>query len=210
MVQPSTRQGKIYTRPPLLCLVSYRWRGIRGENLVSRSKRLRTRFKTSRYHRVLTRASLYSAIGVINTLVDYGVFFAVRMGLSLSTATMAIFAILAHFTHMATAETVLLVISNVIAWLVAVTGSYVMNSMITFGAESGRRLRWRDYTSFLLSGIAAVITNTVTLIVAAQILLLPVWLAKAAASCASVLLNFSLLNFVVFRPPTGSVSNTER
>lgn len=177
---------------------------------MSRYERLHTRFKTSRYNRALTKASLYSAIGVINTLVDYGVFLAARTWLSLSTSIMSIFGSLAHFTHVATAETLLLIISNVVAWLVAVTGSYVMNSMITFGAESGRRLRCRDYTSFLISGIAAVITNTVTLIVAAQLLLLPIWLAKGVASCASVLLNFSLLNFIVFRAPTGPVTNPER
>jgi len=37
-----------------------------------------------------------------------------------------------------------LVASNVLAWLVAVSGSYVMNTMIAFRAESGRMLRRKD------------------------------------------------------------------
>ena len=49
-----------------------------------------------------------------------------------------------------------LIPANVLAWLVAVSGSYVMNSFITFAAESGRQLRWRDYGAFVASGIAGV------------------------------------------------------
>jgi len=51
-------------------------------------------------------------------------------------------------------ETILLVAANITSWLVAVTGSYIMNSSITFAAESGRKLRWRDYLTFVVSGIA--------------------------------------------------------
>ena len=56
--------------------------------------------------------------------------------------------------------------ANVLAWVVGVSGSYVMNSMATFARESGRKL------SSLLShvrGIAApsvLIANTTTLVVA--------------------------------------------
>ena len=45
-------------------------------------------------------------------------------------------------------------LSDVVAWLVAVSCSYVMNSFITFGPESGRTLRWRDYLAFAASGVA--------------------------------------------------------
>ena len=87
------------------------------------------------------------------------------------------------------------------SWIVAVTGSYIMNSSITFAAESGRKLRWRDYMTFAISGIAGLIANTATLVFAAQILLLPVWLAKALAILASFVVNFSMSHFVVFRAP---------
>ncbi len=36
-----------------------------------------------------------------------------------------------------------LIVANVLAWMVAVSGSYVMNSYVTFAAESGRKLRWK-------------------------------------------------------------------
>jgi putative flippase GtrA len=91
-------------------------------------------------------------------------------------------------------------VSNLISWSVAVTGSYVMNSSITFAAESGRRLRLSAYLTFVASGVVGMLANTATLLFAAQILLLPVWLAKAVAILASFLVNFSLSHFVVFRP----------
>jgi putative flippase GtrA len=75
-----------------------------------------------------------------------------------------------------------------------------MNSSITFAAESGRKLRWRDYTAFVLAGIVGLIANTATLVVAAQVLLLPVWFAKALAVLASFVVNFTMSHFVVFRP----------
>ena len=45
-----------------------------------------------------------------------------------------------------------------------------MSSLITFATESGRRLRWRDYITFIMSGVAALITNITMLIVAAQVI----------------------------------------
>jgi len=92
------------------------------------------------------------------------------------------------------------VVANVISWSVAVTGSYVMNSSITFAAESGRRLQLRAYLTFVASGIVGMIANTAMLLFAAEILLLPIWLAKAVAILASFAVNFSLSHFVVFRP----------
>jgi putative flippase GtrA len=84
-----------------------------------------------------------------------------------------------------------------LAWLLAVSGSYVMNCFITFAAESGRRLRWLDYATFVGSGIAGVIANTATLVVASY--WIPVIAAKVLAIAASFAVNFSLSHFVVFR-----------
>ena len=93
----------------------------------------------------------------------------------------------------------MLIAANTISWIVAVTGSYIMNSSITFAAESGRTLKWSAYFAFVLSGVAGWLANTATLLVAAEVLLLPVWLAKAVAVLASFVVNFSLSHFVVFR-----------
>jgi len=113
-------------------------------------------------------------VGVVNTLVDYSVFLSAYYLIKLP-----------------------LIPANVLAWLVAVSGSYVMNCFITFAAESGRQLRWRAYGAFVASGILGVITNTTVLVVAS--LWLPVPVAKLLAIAASFVVNFSLSHFVVFR-----------
>ena len=113
-------------------------------------------------------------VGVVNTFIDLGIFLAAYNVLNLP-----------------------LIPSNVLAWLLAVSGSYVMNSFITFAAESGRQLRWRAYGAFVVSGVAGVITNTAILVVASY--WLPVLAAKLLAIAVSFVVNFSLSHFVVFR-----------
>jgi len=91
-----------------------------------------------------------------------------------------------------------LVPSNVLAWLVAVSGSYVMNTLITFRTESGRMLRRNDYLKFVASGILGVCAATATLVVLANYI--PVFAAKLASILVSFAANFSMSHFVVFRP----------
>jgi putative flippase GtrA len=90
-----------------------------------------------------------------------------------------------------------LIVANVSAWLVAVSGSYVMNSFTTFSAETGGRLRLKDYAGFVGSGLVAVIATTTTVVLAANYL--PVWAAKGVAILVSFVVNFSITHFVVFR-----------
>jgi putative flippase GtrA len=106
---------------------------------------------------------------------------------------------LADFCRCGNTAAMTLVVSNLISWSVAVGGSYILNSSITFAAESGRKLRWRSYLTFVIAGVAGLLVNTATLLLAAEIFLLPVWLAKAVAILASFVVNFSLSHFVVFR-----------
>jgi len=113
-------------------------------------------------------------VGVVNTLIDYSVFLSAYYLIQLP-----------------------LIPANVLAWLVAVSGSYVMNCFITFAAESGRQLRWRAYGAFVASGVVGVIANTTVLVVASR--WLPVPVAKLLAIAASFAVNFSLSHFVVFR-----------
>lgn len=124
---------------------------------------------------VALKAVSFAVIGVVNSLVDLSVFL-------LAYGLLAI----------------PLVPANVLAWFVAVSGSYAMNSFITFSAESGGRLRWRDYGTFVASGIAGVIANTATLVFASYFM--PVIAAKLIAIFVSFVVNFSLSHFVVFRP----------
>jgi putative flippase GtrA len=136
---------------------------------------------------VLVKAATFALIGVVNVAVDFSVFSIAYFGLRLP-----------------------IIAANVLAWCVAVTGSYVMNSMITFAKESGRQLRVKDYGPFVLSQFGGLIANTMTVFIASYVLALildvprdtalPVLLAKVLAIGASFLVNFSLSHFVVFRP----------
>jgi putative flippase GtrA len=132
---------------------------------------------------IVLKAASFAGVGVINSLVDFGVFLAAFYLFTLP-----------------------LIPANVLAWLIAVSGSYVMNSYVTFAAESGRELRWRAYLTFVASGIAGVITNTTVLVIASY--WVPVVLAKLLAIGASFLVNFSLSHFVVFRPRTGQAERS--
>ena len=153
-----------------------------------------------RHGRALSiKAVSFALIGVVNTVVDYGVFLVARAALTRSPAAVALFDSLADSCDCGNAPTISLIAANMMSWIVAVSGSYVMNSSITFAAEFGRKLGWRPYFAFVVSGIAGWLANTATLVVAAEVLLLPVWLAKAVAILASFVVNFSLSHFVVFR-----------
>ncbi len=123
---------------------------------------------------VTLKAASFAVVGCVNTLIDLSVFLTAYGVLGLP-----------------------LVPANLLAWLVAVSGSYVMNCFITFAAESGRQLRWRAYGAFVLSGIAGVVANTTTLVITSY--WLPVLFAKLLAIGASFAVNFSLSHFVVFR-----------
>ncbi len=176
---------------------------------ISRLDRARARLLAGWRSRALGfKAIAFGLVGVVNTAIDYGVFLLARVGLNDSSAALTAFDSLSAFCQCGSAATLLLIAANTISWIVAVSGSYVMNSSITFAAESGRKLRWRAYFTFVLSGVAGWLANTATLLVAAELLLLPVWLAKAVAILASFVVNFSLSHFVVFRvrarPPDDS------
>jgi putative flippase GtrA len=123
---------------------------------------------------IALKATSFALVGVVNTAVDFCVFW--------TTAT---------YLHWP------LVPANVLAWIIAVTFSYAMNSFITFGPESGRVLRWRDYASFAASGIAGMISSTATLFALSYFV--PVLPAKLASILVSFAVNFSLSHFVVFR-----------
>jgi len=150
------------------------------------------------------KAISFALIGVLNTAVDYSVFLLVRAALKKMLAASTILAALSGWCDCGWPEISLLIAANMTSWLVAATGSYVLNSSITVAAESERKLNWRAYGTFVVSGIAGLIANTAALVLATQILLLPVSIAKAIAVLVSFIVNFSLAHLVVFRagPPS--------
>ncbi len=131
----------------------------------SRAKSVRGKLaETWRTRTFSLKAASFALIGVINTAIDYSVFLLARAAFERSPAALTAFAALAASCRCGAAPTLLLIAANVTSWIVAVSGSYIMNSSITFAAESGRRLRWRHYLAFLAAGIVGLIANTATLV----------------------------------------------
>jgi putative flippase GtrA len=174
---------------------------LRSSSDLARS-RLADRFSQAwRTRAISLKAISFGLVGIVNTAVDYGVFLVARAAYAHFAPALALSGWVSDACACGSPESILLIGANITSWLIAVTGSYIMNSSVTFAAESGRRLRWRVYFTFVLSGIAGLIANTAALVFAAQILLLPIWVAKAVAILASFIVNFSLSHFVVFRVP---------
>ena len=123
----------------------------------------------------IVKMGSFATIGLANALVDLGVFtFAYKL-LEMP-----------------------LVLSNVVAWLVAVSGSYLMNTLITFRHESGRILRREDFLKFVASGIVGVFAATTTLVFLSYFV--EVFVAKLVSILVGFAANFSMSHFVVFRP----------
>ena len=176
-----------------------------GNDRGSPYERARAKLLAGWHNRALgLKAAVFGFVGLVNTSVDYAVFLLARAVLDRSPTALSAFNSLADFCHCGTVASISLVAANTMSWIVAATGSYVMNSSITFAHETGRKLRLRTYATFVVSGIAGWLANTAALLVAAEVLLLPVWLAKAAAILASFVVNFSLSHFIVFRVRGGT------
>jgi putative flippase GtrA len=138
-------------------------------------KNIASRLSVAWHERAIALKALsFAMVGAVNTVIDFSVFWSATTLLQWP-----------------------LVPSNVTAWLVAVSFSYAMNTFITFGPESGRVLRWRDYATFAASGVAGMVTSTATLFVLSYFL--PVLAAKLISILVSFVVNFSLSHFVVFR-----------
>jgi putative flippase GtrA len=153
------------------------------------------------------KAASFAVIGVVNTLVDFGIFLLARE-LFRSPLFNVMLGQVAAYCHCSTADKLALIPANVVAWAVAVSGSYVLNSLVTFSAESGRQLRLKAFASFVASGVAGLTVNTTAVYVLSYFI--PEVAAKVCAILASFAVNFSLSHFVVFRtrarpagPPAG-------
>jgi putative flippase GtrA len=125
---------------------------------------------------LVLKAASFGLVGIVNSAVDFGVFSFAYYYLALP-----------------------IVAANTLAWVVAVTGSYVMNSTITFAAESGRRLALKPYFAFALSQVAGFFANTGTVWCLVELVHVPAWAAKVAAIAVSFAVNFSLSHLVVFK-----------
>ena len=124
------------------------------------------------------KAASFALVGVVNTLIDVNVF-------AIAYAIIGI----------------PLIPANLLAWLVAVSFSYVANTMTTFGPESGQVLTVKDYVKFVMSGAAGGLIATTALVIASNFV--PVITAKLISIFAGFAANFLLSNFYVFRSKRG-------
>jgi putative flippase GtrA len=115
------------------------------------------------------KAISFRADRVINTAIDYSVFLLARATLKRIPTGVALFTALSGRWGCSSPKTLLSITPNMTSRLIAATGSYILNSSITFAAESGRKLCRRAYATFVVSGIVWLIANTRTLVFAAQV-----------------------------------------
>lgn len=125
---------------------------------------------------IALKAVSFAFVGLVNSAVDFAAFSFCYYYLDLE-----------------------ILLANTAAWLVAVSGSYVLNSTITFARESGRRLHVSGYLSFALSQVMGFLANTATVWCLVELAGLPAWAGKIAAIAVSFVVNFSLSHFLVFR-----------
>jgi len=123
---------------------------------------------------VLAKAVSFAMIGCVNAAIDFATFSIGHLYFGLP-----------------------IIPANIIAWCVAVTNSYVLNSMVTFAAESGRQLNVRRYLAFATTQVGGLVANTITVFVASYFI--PVLIAKVLAIGASFIVDFTLSHLVVFR-----------
>jgi putative flippase GtrA len=111
------------------------------------------------------RATAFIGIGAVNTMIDFSAFACLYGLVGLDP-----------------------VISNVLAFLIAVTNSYVLNTLITFGDRRSTRGTFRSFARFLF---VAVISMTVsTAIVHFLSMVMHPLVAKLIAIAASTVVSY--------------------
>ncbi|WP_170181935.1 GtrA family protein [Phreatobacter stygius] len=124
----------------------------------------------------------FGLVGVVNALVNY----VITVGLTLG--------VLIPFGLGASDGA--LGIIKAIGWAVAVSNSYVLNTLTTFAAESGRRLAWPTYGRFVASGTLGLVVEVLSFLVAVRYL--PLTLAAIVPIGFAFVTNFAMTRLVVF------------
>jgi putative flippase GtrA len=117
----------------------------------------------------------FAVVGLINFVVDYGLFWALFYGAGLSLVT-----------------------ANTISILAAATNSFLLNKVWTFQDASRGRASMRRYGRFLVfTGLSVVLANVVIWLLAR---ILPVPLAKFGSIAVTMVFNYWTSRRYVFRP----------
>lgn len=115
----------------------------------------------------------FGVVGAINTAIDFAVFFTLY----------SLFAV-----H--------LVIANVIAFLAAVTNSYLLNKFWSFNHLDSGPMHWRQFFLFATISVLALSVNTAILVIGEPYL--PILLLKIIGAVVVPLINFVGYRYVVF------------
>ena len=141
----------------------------------------------------------FGLVGVLNTLVDFGVFFVLDRWVIREGPTLVL---------LGTAIAAGPYLSNAIAYVVANVHSFVWNKLWTF--ERRDRVTRGEAVRYLLTSAGYVLISTVSLAVCIRILSLPFvaplvpqgWtnlLAKLPTACVTVFYNYLMNKFWVFK-----------
>lgn len=124
---------------------------------------------------------------LVGQVVRFGVVGVINFGLD----AVIFFLALASITNS-------LIVANIIAWLVAVSSSYVLNTRFTFAAHAAP-FSVHAWAIFALSQVGGLVANTAVVLIAAPYM--PLVAAKVLAVLAGFAVNFVLARVVVFRAP---------
>lgn len=83
-----------------------------------------------------------------------------------------------------------------LGWVVAVSNSYVLNSLTTFANESGRKLRLATYLRFVASGTLGMVVEVSSFLLAMRYL--PLAIAAIVPIGLAFMVNFSMTRLIVF------------
>lgn len=146
---------------------------------------------------IALKAISFAMVGVVNATVNYIVFWLVLTTFESAPSLARGIEAAAAVCGCASNESAKVIAANTIAWVVAVSNSYVMNTYFTFAAESGRKLSWRAFFTFAASGILGLLADTTALLIASRFF--PIMVAKLISIGAGFVVNFAMSHFVVFR-----------
>lgn len=113
----------------------------------------------------------FAVVGVLNTLVYYGVYLACLQAFPL-------------------------LLSHVVGWWAAVTGSYLMNTRFTYRVPPS----WRSYLMYPLTSLTTLVVSAAVLVVLVDVFeMSAVWAPLVAGLCA-VPATFLVARAIIVRP----------
>lgn len=122
----------------------------------------------------------FSCVGVLNTLIDYGVFFVMCDILGINIYT-----------------------SNVCGYVLSATNSYFMNSIFVY---KDKKFGFKKYAAFLAGNISVLLLSTVFIAVLSNCIEVKT-IAKLISAPFTILLNFCFQRFILFKKSADKISH---